>query len=696
VTEERPRETKSSVPPYKQRLGRYTLVHRLGSGGMAEVWLARQDGPAGGRPVAVKRMLSHLAYDPRASQMFLDEARIASQVSHPNVVQIFDVGREEDTYYLVMEFVLGENCARIIDRAKKRKVPIPTVLAARICAEAAKGLHHAHTRQGPGGRPLGIIHRDVTPPNIMVTDDGEVKVLDFGIARAVDRLARTEAGNVKGRVEYLSPEQIEGAQIDHRADVFALGAVLFELCTQKKLFARETMVATLAAVTECKVTPPSRIAKHTDPRIDEIVLKATAKRPDDRYQNAQEMREALIEFLRGRETRAGSAELAQFVGDLFRDEQEERKRVLETVYQSEDGTLPEHRPESLVKSIDPLAKAIDRALDDKPRGRSFEVASEDPTLVSPVQKNAAIKSLRATPAPPPRQIPSIGETAPMFAVPAGKSNPPKDPASIPPDHEPAFSLSSVSLPAEDDDPTSKPRAWFTRSSVLIGGGLLSLAVAGAIVGGTLFYRYTKQTTAGGGSARDPSSGIAAADEPDGGVIFAPEISLDPESESEPEDAGLSVDAGPADLGLRMDGGSKRGAFAKSRATTSTATANRKKGSVYVLVRGEGKEVHAGILLDGEWVGLSPIEVRAETGPHLLEVRQDGWRVQKRAVLIEPGRSSAIAVNLDREGEAPIAASEGADTEPAPEPVAPADAGVKKKPKKKPVDLDEEVEIEVGE
>lgn len=631
---------------------------------MGEVWLARQEGLAGGRPVAVKRMLSHLAYDTRASQMFLDEARIASQLSHPNVVQIFDVGREDETYYLVMEFVFGENCARILERARKRKIPIPTVLAARICAEAAKGLHHAHTRTGPGGRPLGIIHRDVTPPNIMVTDEGEVKVLDFGIAKAVDRVARTEAGNVKGKVEYLAPEQIEGSTIDHRADQFSLGAVLFELCTGKKLFARETLVATLAAVSECKVPPPSRVSPSVDPRIDEIVLRATQKRPADRYPSLQEMREALVEVMRGRESRAGSAELSQFVSDLFRDEQAERRQFLDRIYQQ--GQVPDaaavRRAESLAVRADPLAKAIDRALDEGPPvARTFEGGSEEPTLVSPVHKKSKPAPVVTTPIAvmTPEATPLVSlEPAPLTRprAPDDEATDDRTPAvraSF--DAGPSFSIDSVSLP-EDGPQLPEPRPQGARSMLLVGGGLLSLAVAGAIVGGTLFYRHSKAQQS---SAPETGASAAAAEAPDAGLLVAPEIRLggEPDAAAAPPDAGVRVAPRPAEPAKEPVAKVRRRPPPVTSSTRATAAADepikqkKRRGTLSVTVTGDGSALQAGVYLDGEWVGLSPVDIRASTGPHLLEVRQDGWQTQRRGVQIEPGKPGSLEVDLVREARA---------------------------------------------
>ncbi|MCC7384945.1 MAG: serine/threonine protein kinase [Deltaproteobacteria bacterium] len=701
-------EPPMSVPP-PSRLGRYALVRKLGTGGMGEVWLAR-DVEAGGRPVAIKRILSHLAFDPRAAQMFLDEARIASQLDHPNVVKVLDVGCVEGWHYLAMEYVLGENLARIIDRAKRRRLPVPTVLAARIVAEAAKGAHHAHTRKDATGRPLEIIHRDMTPPNIMVTDEGDVMVLDFGIAKAVDRVARTQAGSVKGKVEYLSPEQILGEKIDARADIFSLGAVLFELATQRKLFARESMVATLNAVTECRVPLPSKIAPHVDPRIDEIVLRATRRDRNERFQSALEMREALLEFMRGRETRAGSRELAAFVGDLFREEQADRRRIL--ALETAETTQP-----GIVRPDDP---ELDHQTAPGPKRRTFAEASEEPTLIAPVGSTRPQLSpvpapkvatpspspmrsrapLRATP-PPPSPIPmatvsdpsiSPVETTQPSAPRSAGSDDLTPPPRFPPAAPPALELPSLapepSLGRHGDafevTPTPpRPRTRRSRarrkSRVFVAGGLLSLSVAGAIVGAALLLeesaRAPSPTIPALEQARTsttparlaatlpppmpvedppaPSTNIARTDT---ATALPRPASASTATAAKTRNAQLASPASPAPASAKSIGAPRGVGPAKSAAAPRSpasseapgepkATPRRAVGSVMVAVTSRGRALRAGVFLDDEWVGLSPVEVRAETGAHLLRIEQEGYTPLRRGLDIPAGRASAMSFEL---------------------------------------------------
>lgn len=363
------------VPTSNSRQGRFELLRRLGVGGMGEVWIAR----APGEPlVAIKRMLPHLLHDKRAAQMFLDEARIASQLDHPNVVRILEVDHDEDVQWFAMELVLGENLGKLGERARKKTMPVDPAVAARVIGDAAAGVDHAHTRTDARGRPLGIIHRDVTPPNVMVTDDGQVKVLDFGIAKAFDRVARTEAGAFKGKVEYLSPEQILGAELDHRIDIFALGAVLFELLTGKKLFARSSMVATLGAITECRVPRPSKVAPSVPRALDDIVLRALARDREQRYATAAELSDALEAF--AQESRLPRDALAQWVGALCPDEQVERRRLMAPAVR---------RAESLVEGP-ALVEVLERAFAAGPPDEDapfvdFARGSEAPTQLARVR-----------------------------------------------------------------------------------------------------------------------------------------------------------------------------------------------------------------------------------------------------------------------------------------------------------------------
>jgi eukaryotic-like serine/threonine-protein kinase len=221
------------------RFGKYDLLALLATGGMAEIWLARVSGMAGfEKLVVIKRLLDKLAIDSDYVEMFLDEARINARLTHSNIVQVLELGQVEGKYFMAMEFVPGLSVSQVGKRATKQLGTVPQEVACGIIAQACSGLHYAHEKTMPDGSPLNIVHRDVSPQNLIVTYEGLVKVLDFGIAKADHRQSQTRTGLVKGKFSYMSPEQCLGQGLDRRSDVFALGIVLFELCTARRLFKR--------------------------------------------------------------------------------------------------------------------------------------------------------------------------------------------------------------------------------------------------------------------------------------------------------------------------------------------------------------------------------------------------------------------------------------------------------------------------
>ena len=215
-----------------ENYGEYQLIKKLATGGMAQIYLARQQGLEGfEKLLVVKRILPHLAENEDFIKMFLDEARIAARLNHPNIVQIFNLGSQDDTFFIAMEYIHGEDVRRVWKRADQAGKDLPVPMVCRIIMDAAAGLDYAHKKTDQVGKPLGIVHRDISPQNILVTFEGGVKVVDFGIAKAADQATVTKSGVLKGKYSYMSPEQASGQKIDHRTDIFALGTVLYELLT---------------------------------------------------------------------------------------------------------------------------------------------------------------------------------------------------------------------------------------------------------------------------------------------------------------------------------------------------------------------------------------------------------------------------------------------------------------------------------
>ncbi len=279
-----------------RRLGRFQIIGRLATGGMAEVYLALSGELPGYRTLlVVKRILPHLASNRQFIGMFLDEARLAALLDHPNVVRIIEVGHDGEEYFLAMELVQGKPLSAVLRKATRERRPPSPALAAYIIAQAASGLGYAHALTDGDGRPLGVVHRDVSPQNVLLSFEGAVKLIDFGVARAFGRVAHTSPGGLKGKIEYMSPEQASAEEVDHRADVFALGVVLWEVLTGRRLYRRETELATMRAILDDPIPRPSEVAD-VPPELDAVVMRALRKRRDARFASAHEMAQALERF----------------------------------------------------------------------------------------------------------------------------------------------------------------------------------------------------------------------------------------------------------------------------------------------------------------------------------------------------------------------------------------------------------------
>ncbi|HEY2745281.1 MAG TPA: protein kinase [Polyangia bacterium] len=302
------------------QFGKYSLQRKLAEGGMAEVFLAKQTGMEGfEKLVVVKRILPQLCSDDSFVKMFLNEARVAARLNHPHVVQIFDLGKLGDQYFIAMEYVHGEDLRTVIREATDADRRPPIGLVCRIIADMLAGLHYAHTRVGADGKPLGLVHRDVSPQNVLVTYEGSVKLVDFGIAKATREVgaAQTQAGLLKGKYSYMSPEQARGQPIDARADVFCAGVLLWELATWQRLFKRPTDMSTLMAVAEEPIRTPRSVEPSLPPELDRVIMKALARKPEERYGSAQEMRAALEALVRTSGWEADTLALSNWMRELF-------------------------------------------------------------------------------------------------------------------------------------------------------------------------------------------------------------------------------------------------------------------------------------------------------------------------------------------------------------------------------------------
>jgi serine/threonine protein kinase len=275
-------------------LGRYRLSRRLASGNMGEVFLAEYVGDAGfRRTVVVKRLYRHLAHHAEAVRMFQDEAHVLASLNHPNIPQVYDLCHADGQWYLAIEFVPGHTLAELLTAATRATMPIPLDAVVSLIEQLCDALHHAHERNDGTGRPLRVVHRDVTPHNLMITPDGFAKLLDFGVARTARDEAET--GSPKGTLAYMSPEQVRGHRLDKRSDVFSVGIILYELTTGRRLFSGAE-VEVMTAIVERDVVPPSALVPGFPPELERIVLTALARDRGRRYPSAQHLARALEEL----------------------------------------------------------------------------------------------------------------------------------------------------------------------------------------------------------------------------------------------------------------------------------------------------------------------------------------------------------------------------------------------------------------
>jgi eukaryotic-like serine/threonine-protein kinase len=296
----------------------YRISRRIGVGGMAEVFLAMQRGFGGfEKLVVVKRIFEHLSEDDQFVSMFLEEARLAASLRHPNIVQIFDIDRDHAGYFIVMEYLPGEALADLYDELRSRGEVMPVPIACRVSAAVAAGLHCAHTSTDALGRPQLIVHRDVTPSNIIVCYDGGTRLVDFGVAKARWRNARTQTGFIKGKMSYLAPEQVDEAPVDARTDVFQLGIVLHELITGQRLFRGESDMERMSAVIGQTIPRPSLRNPAVPPALDDIVLRALERDPDRRTPSADALRRELEEFLRSIGEPVSDYDVAEWMQRVF-------------------------------------------------------------------------------------------------------------------------------------------------------------------------------------------------------------------------------------------------------------------------------------------------------------------------------------------------------------------------------------------
>jgi serine/threonine protein kinase len=430
-------------PTAPRRFGQYLLIRKLAEGGMAEIFLAKQLGAEGfERDVVIKCMLDHFSRHQDFIAMFLDEARLAARLHHPNIVQITDLGVADGRYFICMEYLAGEDLEMVVARAGQQRQPVPIPIAARIMLSVLEGLEFAHGYQEQG-RLVELVHRDISPSNILVTFQGTVKVLDFGIAKASSRVTQTQPGLLKGKWGYMSPEQARGEPIDGRSDLFSLGITFHELLTGRRVFERDHEIGVLLALMAQPIPPPSSTRPEIPEALEHIIMKALERERDNRYASASAMRADLEEFLRSTPSIPGTTQLAQYMQGLFGQAEVERKTKIPSLTELNALGVVEPQPS--------------------------ESIGYEKTLVRPSN--------------PGQSIPAVGPGARTTELFFGSA---PDPASqaLP---APA-TAAAASAPAPVAAPTSAQAPVSTRSKGII-VALLSLAAVGLISvgGGVVWY-----------------------------------------------------------------------------------------------------------------------------------------------------------------------------------------------------------------
>ncbi len=335
-------EITTAIHPAKPiRIGKYSLLAKIASGGMAEIYLARMAGPAGfEKLVVIKRILPHLAEDTHFIEMFLDEARIAARLDHPNIVQIYDLGTEGNEFFIAMEHLAGCPFSQLVIATKENRRRLDPYLCAALMAQACDGLYFAHNARSPDGQSLAIVHRDINHRNLVITFSGVVKIVDFGIAKSRDKLVKTNVGRVKGTIPYMSPEQVSGKEIDHRSDIFSLGIVFYEMLTLKSLFKRTNNPATIKAILDDEIPPLSKYRPDLDPAIEMVLDRALARDPEERYQNARDMQRDLHNAMDNAGSRISPAEISEYMELYMASHVERHRSMLDKVHSVGSNSSP--------------------------------------------------------------------------------------------------------------------------------------------------------------------------------------------------------------------------------------------------------------------------------------------------------------------------------------------------------------------
>lgn len=392
------------------QFGQYILKSHIATGGMAEVYKARMMGMEGfQKTVAIKRILPHLTDNDEFVTMFVDEAKLAAQLNHNNIIHIYDLGKIDRSYYIAMEYIEGRDLRSLMKECREHNTTLPIPLGLHVTTLLASALDYAHRKRDFENRDLGLVHRDVSPQNVLISNDGDVKLCDFGIAKAASKASHTRAGALKGKLQYMSPEQAWGKDIDHRSDIFSLGLVLYEMLTGKKLFAGDSELSILEQVRNPKVNPASEMNPDVPPDVEKIVMKALEADREKRYQSARNLQKELEKVMRKHGWSADSADLAQFMKDL--DEGKIKARIPAAAATSGGGTPPPEKSAGAASEAAP-EKPEKPKKDKKPEKEKKAAVPAAPVAAPPEEAPKPEKKPKSVvmPDPEPEKFEETGET----------------------------------------------------------------------------------------------------------------------------------------------------------------------------------------------------------------------------------------------------------------------------------------------
>lgn len=514
-----------ATAPRARALGDYELLAKLATGGMAEIFLARRASGAElsfDDVVVVKRILPHLADDEHFVTMFRDEANLASQLVHDNICRVHKLGHAGEVWFIVMEYLHGVALSRMLSRLSKQRQFLDVRAVAGLITQACAGLHHAHDARGPDGAPLGVVHRDVSPPNILITTGGVVKMLDFGIAKARGAASKTRTGTVKGKNAYMSPEQILGKPLDRRSDVFALGAVLYELLAVKRLFHRDSDFLTFKAITEEPIPDIRDRRPDLPPAMVAVLTRALAREPDGRFATAAEMGEAVRAALAPLGGVASAQELALIVGRDFADELKAKQEILDQARRTASASDSGEVPSLAAASSGGLAAAPTEVARPSPFQTTTEeleavdgemiiaeVGPEPTARYRTPNASMVIAPTPATPATGRTRRPTAPALPPIPGTGPRTSRPPTTPPPLAPAMGTSPAPTGVNMVELDDPSTDLLGEWRKKRvrTLYVAGGVAALAVAAFVV----FGLGGNGAAATGGGTTDAGVAALAAD-----------------------------------------------------------------------------------------------------------------------------------------------------------------------------------------